>query len=177
MGLKRWNIAVVVAVGLIWCVGATQREKPVVGEPYASRAAQLEARLAEQPDDPTRLRELAQVYLDARAPGMALSLIEHAPELLRNEPTVEHTYARALLGQGRSTDALAVEQKLLAQCTGPTAAPPPPACTPHLIASATRYKNVLEQLVQLGVDDMTANPEAGNLAYINGTHQVGYSAE
>lgn len=76
MGLKGWNIAILVAIGAIWFAGSTQREKRVVGDSQSDRVALLEEQVAASPNDAARVRELAQAYLDARAPGMALASIE-----------------------------------------------------------------------------------------------------
>ena len=177
MGLKGWNVAVLVAIGAIWFAGSTQREKRVVGDSHTDRVALLEERVAASPNDPVRVRELAQAYLDARAPGMALNSIERAPAVVRAEPTVEHLYARALLDQGRSADALAAERRVLAICADPSANPGSvPSCSTYLIASATRRADILEQLVTLGVEDANAHPEASSLAYHNATRQVSFSS-
>lgn len=173
-GLRGWNVAVLFAIGMIWCAGSTQREKRVVGDLHESRVAALEDHAAAQPSDPTRVRELAQAYLDARHPGMALATIERAPADVRGEPVVEHLYARALLEQGRSADALAAEQRVLARCTFPVP-PETTVCSAHLIASATRRAEILAQLVHQGIEDANAHPEASGLAYLNATRQVSLS--
>lgn len=171
MGLKRWNIAVVLAVGVLLCAGMTQREKPVVGELHSPRIAELEAALAAHPESPEKLRDLAQAYITARMPGMALSRIEHAPAALRDDPTVAYVHARALIDQGRSADAIVVERRVLSRCAETK------ACPEQLVVSAQRYVSVLEELRKLGVDDANANPEASSVAYINATRPVSYSAE
>jgi hypothetical protein len=170
MGLKGWNVGVLLAIGVIWFAGSTQREKPVVGDLHSARIATLEDNAAASPGDAAKLRELAQGYLDARQPGMALATIDHAPESMRKEASVEHVYARALLDQGRAADALAAERRVLAQCMDP--ATEVPSCSTYLIASATRRVDILEQLVQLGIEDANAHPEASSLAYHNATRQV-----
>jgi hypothetical protein len=86
---------------------------------------------------------------------------------------VEHLYARALLDQGRSADALAAEKRVLERCADPYLIVP--ACSTWLIASATRRTEILEQLVQLGIEDANAHPEASSLAYHNATRQVSLS--
>ncbi|MDB4946438.1 MAG: hypothetical protein JWP97_5972 [Labilithrix sp.] len=174
-GVKGWNLAILVAIGAIWFAGSTQREKPVVGDlARTDQVAALEDQAAASPADARRVRELAQGYLDARAPGMALATIERAPESVRKEPAVEHLYARALLDQGRSADALAAERRVLAACSDPAAEVS--ACSTYLIASATRRADILEQLVTLGVEDANAHPEASSVAYHNATRQVSFSA-
>ena len=174
MGLKGWNVAILVAIGAIWFAGSTQREKRVVGDAHTARVAQFEDKAAASPADATRVRELAQSYLDARAPGMAMLAIERAPESVRAQPTVEHLYARALLDMGRSADALAAERRVLAYCADP--ALEAAACSAYLIASATRRADILEQLVTLGIEDANAHPEASSLAYHNATRQVSFSS-
>lgn len=174
-GLKAWNIVALVAIGAIWFAGSTQREKPVVSELHSGKMAVLEDEVAQHPKNATHLRDLAQSYLDARQPGMALATIERAPLAIRSEPSVEHIYARSLLDQGRSADALAAEKRVLASCADP--ARQTEACATHLLASATRRADILEQLVQLGVEDANAHPEASNVAYQNATRQVGFSSQ
>lgn len=174
MGLKGWNVAVLLAIGAIWFAGTTQREKPVVGDAKTGdRMAALEDKVAATPADAKTVRELAQAYLDGHQPGMALVTIERAPLSIREDPTVEHVYARALLDQGRSADALAAERRVLARCADPSVEVA--ACSSYLIASATRRADILEQLVQLGVEDANAHPEASSLAYQNATRQVSLS--
>ncbi len=174
MGVKGWNVAVLVAISAVWFCGATQREKPVVGDStHTGRIGELETKTAAHPNDPAALRDLGQAYLDSRQPGMAIGVIERAAASVRSEPTVEHLYARALLDQGRSADALAAEKRVLARCADP--AVEAPACSSFLIASATRRTEILEQLVQLGVEDATAQPEASSVAYHNATRQVSLS--
>lgn len=172
-GLKGWNVAILVAIGAIWFAGSTQREKRVVGGSHTDRVALLEEQAAADPSDPARVRDLAQGYLDARAPGMALACIERSPEAVRVDPTVDHLYARALLDQGRSADALAAERRVLTACSDPAALAP--VCSTYLIASATRRADILEQLVTLGVEDANAHPEASSLAYHNATRQVSFT--
>jgi hypothetical protein len=174
MGVKGWNVAVLVAIGALWFCGTTQREKPVVGDAsHTGRVGLLEGKAAAAPNDVTALRELAQAYLDIHQPGMAIGTIERATSSVRAEPAVEHLYARALLEQGRSADGLAAEKRVLSTCADPSVQVP--ACSTWLIASATRRAEILEQLVELGVEDANAQPEASSLAYHNATRQVSLS--
>jgi hypothetical protein len=174
MSVKGWNVAVLVAIGAIWFCGTTQREKPVVSDAsHTGRVGTLESKAAATPSDPVALRELVQAYLDARQPGMAVGVVERASPAVRAEPMVDHLYARALLEQGRSADALAAEKRVLAKCADPAVEVPP--CSTWLIASATRRAEIIEQLVQLGVEDANAQPEASSLAYHNATRQVSLS--
>jgi hypothetical protein len=170
MGIKGWNVAVLLAISAIWCATSTQREKRVVETLHEDRVAALEHESAVAPADPARLQELAQAYLDAKQPGMAAYVIERAPLAVRSDPGVEHIHARALLDQGRSAEALASERRVLAYCAEPPANAP--LCSSWLVASATRRADILEQLVQLGIEDAQAHPEMSSLAYHNATRQV-----
>jgi len=173
MGVKGWNVAVLVAIGALWFCGTTQREKPVTTASNTNKLSALESKAVSNANDPVALKELAQGYLDSNQPGMAVGSIEHAPAAVRVDPNVEHIYARALLEQGRSADALAAEKRVLDKCADPSTEVP--ACSTWLIASATRRAEIIEQLVQLGVEDANAHPEASSLAYHNATRQVSLS--
>ena len=174
MGAKGWNVAVLVAVGAVWFCGTTQREKPVLGDAtHTGALGALERKAASTPNDPVALRELGQAYLDAHQPGLAIGLIERAAPAVRSEATVEHLYARALLEQGRSADALAAENRVLARCADSSTEAP--VCSTFLIASATRRAEILKQLVELGVEDANAQPERSSIAYYNATRQVSLS--
>lgn len=174
MGLKGWNVAVLAAIGVIWLIGSPQREKRVVGDLHTGRVAELEDKVALTPGSAAQLRELGQAYLDARTPGMAIAVIERAPKVVRDDPSVEHLYARALLDQGRSADALAAERRVLDRCADP--ASETAACSTYLIASATRRADILAELVALGIEDANAHPEVSSLAYHNATRQVRFSS-
>jgi hypothetical protein len=123
------------------------------------------------PADAVRRRELAQAYLDAKAPGLAIRVVESAPASSRENPALEHVYARALIEQGRSTDALAAEHRVLAACDR-DADRGERRCDTWLILSATRRSEILRQLVDLGVDDAQAHPEASAIAYHNATREA-----
>jgi hypothetical protein len=165
MVLRAWNVVVLAAVSGLWLASGTQREKPVLEEtPTALRP--LEGRVAAHPTDAVATRELAQAYLDVRSPGLALSVVERAPANVRQTPQVEHVYARALLDQGRAMEALAAERDVLDKCADGS------ACDAWLVASATRRSDILTQLVQLGVEDAQAHPEASAIAYHNATREA-----
>ena len=133
-------------------------ERPLVG---------LEAAVAAAPSDDANLRALGQAYLDAHAPGLALALIERAPEQVRTRTKVEHLYARALLEEGHAQDALAIERQVLRTCTIADG-----VCDSWLIASARRRADILTELVGLGVEDARAEPEASAIAYHNATREA-----
>ena len=170
--LKAWNGVVLAAVASLWLASGTQREKPVLaqGEGPNQAVRTLEARVASSPSDPADVRELAQAYLDAASPGLALSVIEGAPTTVRREPMIDHLYARALLDQGRAVDALAAEQRVLSRCAAAMDGTIP--CDTWLLASATRRADILTQLVALGVEDANAHPEVSAVAYHNATREA-----
>jgi hypothetical protein len=174
MGMKAFNFVVLGAVAALWVASSTQREKPVISEAHADSVRSLEQNVSDNPDDAEAVSQLAQGYLDARSPGLAINTIVNAPDRVREQPSVMHLYARAMLEEGRSQDALQMEKKVLARCTellplAPTVKP----CSSYLIASATRRVDILTELQKLGVDDAQAHPEQSEIAYHNATREVG----
>jgi hypothetical protein len=178
MGLRTWcqagNAALLVAVGALWLASGTQHEKAVLAESHNEAVRALEVQVAMAPGDAMRRRDLAQAYLDVHAPGLAVGVVESAPAAVRTSPLIEHVYARALLDEGRSVDALAAERRVLARCA-PSADDESP-CDTWLLASATRRADILRELVDLGVDDAQAHPEASAIAYHNATREARLAA-
>jgi hypothetical protein len=173
MGRSGWNAVVLVAVAGLWIASGTQREKPVLAVAPSANLLRLEGDVAARPSDPRALRDLAQAYLDAHSPGLAMSLIEHAPIAARLAPRVDHTYARALLDQGRAEEALAIEQRVMGACAASDARESNyDTCDTWLIASATRRVGILRELVLLGVEDAQAHPEESAIAYQNATREA-----
>ena len=171
MGLRGWNVAVLAAAGALWLVSGTQRERAVMATVTPEMGA-LEDEVAAKPGDAAAAKRLAQAYLDAQAPGLALAVIGRAPLHVRENPSVGHVYARALRDQGRALEALAAERQVLDGCAATES-----ACDASLIASATRRSEILEQLVQLGVEDAQAHPEASVVAYHNATREARLALE
>jgi hypothetical protein len=173
MGLRAYGLAVVTAAAALWMMSGTQREKPVLAaaEPEPVRA--LEAEVAANPNDADGVRQLAQAYLDARQPGLAVALVEEAAPGVKGDVRVQHVYARALVDEGRNSEALAVEKGVVAQCRpvaeGSSAAP---GCDSVIFASAMRRADILSELVSLGVQDSQAHPEASLVAYQNATREA-----
>ncbi len=167
MSVGGWNAVVVLAVTGLWLASGTQREKPVLAVTPSADVQRLEGDVAARPSDPRALRSLAQAYLDARSPGLAMGLIEHAPQAVRFEPKVDHTYARALIDQGRAEEALVTERRVLDACGASDN-----ECDTWLVASATRRASILRELVQLGVEDAQAHPEESAIAYQNATREA-----
>jgi hypothetical protein len=167
MSLRLWNGLVLAAAAGLWMASGTQREKPVLANAPTDAVRALETAVAAAPADSAKVRQLAQAYLDARAPGLALATIERAPEPVRVDPRVDHVYARALLDQGRAEDALVAEKRVLATCTMADS-----ICDTWLTASAMRRAEILQELVQLGVEDAQAEPEASAVAYLNATREA-----
>ena len=173
MGLRAYGVAMVAAVGALWLMSGTQREKPVLAatEPEAVRV--LEASVVARPVDVDANRALAQAYLDARQPGLAIVLVEGAALVVRDDVRVQHVYARALVDAGRNDEALAAERRVLAMCRplldGGLV---PPGCDAVLLASSARRTQILSELVSLGVEDAQAHPETSLIAYQNATREA-----
>ena len=165
------NGLVLMAVAALWTASGSEHEhavlSPLGSASDPSAMTSLESQVAASPDDDALLRTLAQSYIDAKAPGLALAVIERAPSPVRARAKVEHLYARALIEEGHAQDALAVEHKVLDTCTMADG-----VCDSWLIASARRRADILEQLVALGVEDARAEPEVSAVAYHNATREA-----
>jgi predicted Zn-dependent protease len=171
MAMSGWSVAVLAAASALWLASGVERERPVLSPEASDAIAHLEANVAAHPESAPALRDLSQAYLEVRAPGLAISLIQHAPASVRSDPWVDHAYARALLDQGRAEEALTVERRVLDRCASDPAVGATP-CDTWLIASATRRTDILQQLVHLGVEDAQAHPEASLIAYQNATREA-----
>ncbi len=170
MGLRACGAAVVVAVGTLCIMSGTAREHPVLGGDAPESIGALEARVAARPNDAQETRTLAQQYLDARQPGLAIVLIEGAPAAVRNDVRVRHAFARALIDAGHNGEALDVEDLVVGTCRpldDETASHV--GCDAVLLASAMRRVDILRELLALGVEDARAQPEASIVAYQNAT--------
>lgn len=173
MSLRVWNVAVLAAAAAMWLATGTRAAKPVFADDARSAQVRaLEADVATHPSDAGKVETLAQAYLDNRAPGLAVSLVEGSPENVQSSPRVEHVYARALVEQGRNQEALVAERRVLDACGELDAAAVAKGCDASMLASATRRADILDQLVTLGVEDAQAQPEEASLAYRRATREA-----
>jgi hypothetical protein len=172
MGLRAPGVAVVTAVAVLWAMSGTQHEKPLLGAGGPDGVRRLEAVATAAPGDADAQRRLAQSYLDARQPGLALVLFEGAAPSVRADVRMQHVYARALVDAGRNDEALAVETQVLAACRPAESGAFRDGCDAVLLASAMRRTEILRELVSLGVEDALAQPEASLVAYQNATREA-----
>lgn len=170
MSVRLFSVGVLIALGALWASSGTQREKSVVDSSRTDALRLLETEAAKNPNDGAKSRELAQAYIEAKTPGLAVALLERTQLPVRTDPETEHLYARALVDHGRAADALAAEGRALSACEKRANDGKP--CAAFLVASAMRRKAVLTELVQLGIDDANANPEKSSFASQNATRQV-----
>jgi hypothetical protein len=173
MGVRTFGAAVLAVVVAAWLTGAHQREKPLWAAFSSDAVRGLEGAVAAHPGDAGAVRRLAQAYLDAGQPGLAVGLVDRSSPGVRADVRVRHVFARALLDQGRSEQALAAERSVLAACSplaeGQRAAD---GCDPLLFALASRRVDILRELVTLGVEDAQAHPEEMQIAYQNATREA-----
>jgi hypothetical protein len=173
MGLRAYGVAVVSASAAFWLMSGTPREACVVASDAQGTLRTLEASAASRPGDPVALRALAQAYLDVRQPGLAVVLLETAPAPARSDARLQHVYARALVDEGRSAEALAAEKHVIDACGAVVdGAASAAGCDPVLLASAMRRADILGELVSLGVQDAQAHPEEAMIAYQNATREA-----
>jgi hypothetical protein len=174
MGVRGWELGAGLAAAVAFLTASgTQRERPLLSAGASAIVRAREADAAANPDDPTARRALAQAYLDADQPGLALVFLQVDPARPAPDVRTQHLYARALLDQGRSDGALAVESGVVAACV-PIAegARAPDGCDTPLLASALRRVDILRQMVAMGVEDARAEPEAALVAYENATREA-----
>ena len=174
MGLRAYGVAVLMAAAALWAMSGTQREKPVLAATAPDAAVRvLEFNAAAHPDSVESTRALAQAYLDARQPGLAVVLVEGSKRTVHDDVRVRHVYARALVDEGRNEEALAVEQGVVLTChLIAEGAPAPAGCDAVLLASSMRRTDILRELVSLGVEDAQAHPEMSLVAYQNATREA-----
>lgn len=174
MSLRAWNGAVLVAALGVWFATGAQKAQPVFADGAQSDAVRaLETEVAQHPRDEAQVRKLAQAYMDHHASGLAVGVIESAPPEVRGLPRVDHLYARALVDQGRNQEALVAERRALGSCAdfGSDAAMAR-GCDMALMTSATRRADILQELVNLGVEDSQAQPDEAAVAYYVATREV-----
>jgi|HubBroStandDraft_6_1064221.scaffolds.fasta_scaffold132186_2 hypothetical protein len=172
MGLRTYGAAVLAVVAALLLMAGPQREKALLATRALEPIRALEAKAASGPDDAEAARALAQAYVDARQPGLAVALVGVAPLAVRGDLRVRHVYARALMDQGRSEEALAAEAGVLAACRPLVEGRSIAGCDALLLASALRRTDVLRALVSLGVEDAQAHPEETLVAYQNATREA-----
>jgi hypothetical protein len=176
--LRAYSAGILTAVGFLWLASGVEREHPVLGLGLApteqtEAVRKLESDVASHPEDAHARRDLAQAYLDARSPGLAVRLVESSPAPVRHVAILDHVYARALIDEGRSGDALAAEERVLDVCSAEeSASANTHDCQTWLLVSATRRADILKELVALGVEDAQAHPEASAVAYANATREA-----
>ncbi|CAN5568113.1 hypothetical protein BH09MYX1_BH09MYX1_24400 [soil metagenome] len=166
MELRAVNFVILAAVGALFLASGTQHEHAVISDGKTDTMRTLEADYGTK-GDATALSALVQGYLDAQAPGLAISAVENASPALQSTPKVQHVYARALVEAGRTNEALAAEQRVLDACAATDG-----VCDSWLVASATRRSDIMRQMVSLGIEDAQAYPEASAIAYASATREA-----
>jgi hypothetical protein len=178
MGLRGYVGGVFVGVCGLALASGPQREKSLWAAESTQSLRDMETAAASRTGDAEAVRVLAQAYLDAGLSGLAVVLVERASPRVRGDVRVRHVYARALVDDGRSEDALAEERAVLGECTldklsyQAASAGASGNCDPVLFASAVRRVGILRELVSLGVQDAQAHPEEALLAYQNATREA-----
>ena len=172
MRVQACAFGLLAATGILWAMGGTQHERPVLAAGAADTVRGLEANAEMHPADPQATERLAQAYLDARQPGLAIVLFESAASDVQETPRVRHAYARALVDAGRSDEALAAEQHVVERCAPVVNGVAVAGCDSVLLASAMRRADILRELVSLGVQDAQAHPEESLVAYQNATREA-----
>ena len=115
---------------------------------------------------PRGVRALVQAYLDRDMPGLAVAVLSRSPAAVTS-PASSDLAARAYLGAGRATEALAMTKHVLSQCDASSL-----GCEATLVARAARRASVLESMVEMGIEDAEKDPVGADLAMRRASRQV-----
>jgi hypothetical protein len=165
---RTWaNALVLVGIASAVLLGATHRS-PSLAHPQrqgGSPAHQaLEERAARDPGDAPAAQALARSYLDRGDPGLAVAVLERSPSAIDSASSADFA-AVAYLNAGLGTASLSMTRKALDLCERQT-------CEASLIARAARREELLQAVLEMGVEDVTRHPEALELAYRRTVRQV-----
>ncbi len=170
----RWWSGAVISFGLILGMsGTTGREHSIVrvsDADWNQKILELEDRVAADPKNVRARTTLAQTYLDVGLGGHALSLISATPNV---PPELEHVRARALFEEGRASDALVSENRVLDECQKALLNPP---CPSWLTGSATYRADLLRRLVEAGIEDAHEHERLSAIAVSKATRPVTFEA-
>jgi hypothetical protein len=164
----RWiNAVVLLGVTGLLAIGAAHRTPELVMPKSAvphDAVADLERAVAKHPSDGNAVRFLVQAYLDRDMPGLAVAVLQRSPAAVRT-PVEADLAARAYLGAGHATEALALSRQVLTTCDEG-------GCEATLVAHAARRAALLESMVEMGIEDADKDPEGASLAYRRSTRRV-----
>ncbi len=159
--MRELAISTLMFVGIVgwWVSSGVHRQAPLVGSlGHSDEVASLEAEVAIEPENIDKLSRLCRSYLERNAPGFALAAIHRAPSKVRQSPTITHLWARALLREGKASEALAKQRSVLLHCQSN-------ACSSWLFASAMRHEAFLSAMVDNNVEDYRRDPDRTIQAY------------
>jgi hypothetical protein len=130
----------------------------LAGRDLGPELTPLEARVSAHPNDSAALEELAEEYLTRGAPGLAQAALDRAPEAVRARPAIADARARSLSELGLARLALTAQKDVLSSCEQQP-------CSRGLVGRAERRARFLTQMVRLGVEDPSEQPNRALLAY------------
>jgi hypothetical protein len=167
-----------ILAGIAWIALSSSEIRPKNLLPHGAKAesatpaemAAIESRASLEPTA-DNVSALAAAYLDRGQPGLASAVIERAPRLIREDARIADLHARALFHRGRTREALAAVQDVLATCKADAS-----RCRPWQVAKASGQAAFLEELVRAGVEDPMDNPQAVRAAYERSAHRGGLVA-
>lgn len=152
---------IVVLLGLILAAATiTARRTParVSSAPESAELAALEDAAARAPGDTEAVRALVRGYIERDEPGLAVAALQRSPAAAVESPAATDLAAIAYLNAGLGTAALSMSRRTLLLCEKQ-------GCEQALRTRASRRVSLIETVLEMGVEDVYANPDAFELAY------------
>lgn len=162
----RLNAALIAMVGLLWLALQAHAPAAVASKQEMTQLAALEDAFGRDRNSLPALVALAEAYLDAAHPQLAIAVVSSAQRKLLEEPAVSHQLARAYEQNGRLLDALATADLALVRCSRVLGANtlhtqlPSYICTENTLAKLDTHRNALERMVRWGIVNPRVDPRA-----------------
>lgn len=162
----RLNLVLMVVLGLLWMGLRTTTPSSLLPDVDHAGLAALEDAFAHDNGNAKLVAQLADAYLEAEQPALAVVVLRSAKPGTLQQPKLSHRLARAYEDSGRLLDALATADLALARCgrvLGSTQAhTPTPSfdCTERTYATLDMHKSALSRMVRWGVVDPRIDPRA-----------------
>jgi hypothetical protein len=168
------NVGILLTLGLIWA-SLTDAEPTAAWDQNAEFTrdlASMEDRFARDRGNVELAESLAEAYLRAERPDLAVATLSAAAPEVQADPAIAHLRARAYEQTGRVADALAAAELAVLRCAraigtaeGSAVTPlPTRGCSERTYVALDMHRNALARMYAWGVTDPRTDSRA-RLAY------------